>query len=700
MPRLPRPGHLRLSQLLQHTTLTPFLYPTLLKTPCLPSSSFLRHQTYSTATPPKPKNSIEDEQLIASEDYTLPPFVDIRPLTLHSGSGGNGCISFHREKFVAHGPPNGGDGGRGGNIYIQAIYGEDSSLHKLGRGGGAGIIGAGKGSGGGTIKAGDGKNGMGKARNGKRGDDVIIRVPVGTVVRELWRCDPNTDTINALEKLSRRRGGVDEEGSVDVGHGMDELWVHYPLALAKNMQDDRFASARYPLQHFKTGSENLKLTHPQTVFLDLDKPTPEPILLVPGAAGGLGNPHFITQNLRSPKFATKGAKGLSMQIQLELKMLADVGLVGLPNAGKSSFLRAVSRKKARVGNWAFTTLTPNLGTVSLGDKAGEERFSIADIPGLVRDAHRNKGLGVDFLRHVERARVLAFVVDLSSKDPVGDLCDLWKECVAFENGWNVEGGMMDEMMGVEQEQAARDELWKSDKLTSSETDGLVNDEIDAQTGPTSTLQASTTPPAEMEAIIKLKAQTEQIWDTQISDEMAQLMKNELEESSEIPAEPKSEAPPAPLVPPKPKVPEKIRWTGVKSLFPNYIDTTISPPPPQTLAPIAQEPTSEPSERATITTKPFLIVANKADLPETQEAYAKLDAFINELTELANREHFKDRKLNIELLANDDNELAKRGIKKAIREGLRGQAPLLIPVCAKKGEGVEGVVDGLKALLGY
>src|SRR5690606_13249513 len=105
-------------------------------------------QCYSTATPPKPKNSLEDESLVASEDYTLPPFVDIRPLTLHSGSGGHGCISFHREKFVAHGPPNGGDGGRGGNIYIQAIYGEDSSLHKLGRGGGSGVIGAGKGSGG------------------------------------------------------------------------------------------------------------------------------------------------------------------------------------------------------------------------------------------------------------------------------------------------------------------------------------------------------------------------------------------------------------------------------------------------------------------------------------------------------------------------------------------------------------------------
>lgn len=154
-----------------------------------------------------------------------------------------------------------------------------------------------------------------------------------------------------------------------------------------------------------------------------------------------------------------------MKLQLELKVLADVGLVGLPNAGKSSFLRAVSGRKARVGEWAFTTLTPNIGTVVMDDKdlpalsglpsahEGEEhlqpRFTIADIPGLIADAHMNKGLGHDFLRHVERARVLAFVLDLNRPDPVGDLESLWAEVKAYEEGAdNVDGaGMMAEMDG-------------------------------------------------------------------------------------------------------------------------------------------------------------------------------------------------------------------------------------------------------------
>jgi GTP-binding protein len=161
--------------------------------------------------------------------------------------------------------------------------------------------------------------------------------------------------------------------------------------------------------------------------------------------GGFGNPYFVTKNQPSPKVATKGDGGVKIVLHLELKLLADVGLVGLPNAGKSTLLRAVSNSRARVGNWAFTTLQPNIGTVVLDDykgrsklhhlgrRSGRTRFTIADIPGVIEDAHMDKGLGLSFLRHIERARVLAFVIDLSAGDAVTALKALWTEVSEYEN---------------------------------------------------------------------------------------------------------------------------------------------------------------------------------------------------------------------------------------------------------------------------
>ncbi len=191
------------------------------------------------------------------------------------------------------------------------------------------------------------------------------------------------------------------------------------------------------------------------VHLDLSRPTSRPILLAAGGIGGLGNPHFVASDRPRPLFATRGEPGMSMKIELELKLLADVGLVGLPNAGKSTLLRALSNSRARVGSWAFTTLQPNIGTVVLDNNKGRPlvrsirrreapspeslygesdteveprtRFTIADIPGLIEGAHLDKGLGIAFLRHVERAGVLAFVVDLSAGNAVAALNALWNE---------------------------------------------------------------------------------------------------------------------------------------------------------------------------------------------------------------------------------------------------------------------------------
>ena len=177
----------------------------------------------------------------------------------------------------------------------------------------------------------------------------------------------------------------------------------------------------------------------------------KPILLAAGAVGGLGNPHFTTKDEPKPKFATKGELGVRLKLELELKLLADVGLVGLPNAGKSTLLRSISNSRTRVGSWAFTTLEPSIGTVVLDDHTGRptirsgvegegqrESFTVADIPGLVQDAHLDRGLGLGFLRHVERARILAFVVDLSAGNVVAALQNLWKEVGEYENLRNVE----------------------------------------------------------------------------------------------------------------------------------------------------------------------------------------------------------------------------------------------------------------------
>jgi GTPase len=249
-------------------------------------------------------------------------FVDEANIKVQAGDGGNGCISFRREKFIPFGGPDGGDGGYGGSVWLVADEGLNTLVdfrHQR------------------SFKAKRGENGMGSQMYGKGGEDTTIRVQVGTMIT-------NVDTDEVIGDLT--------------GHG-------------------------------------------------------QRMLVAQGGKGGLGNIHFKTSVNRAPRKATPGTPGDARELKLELRLLADVGLLGFPNAGKSTFIRAVSAATPRVADYPFTTLHPNLGVVSLGT---DQSFVIADIPGLIEGASEGAGLGIQFLRHVARTSLLLHLVDIAPID--------------------------------------------------------------------------------------------------------------------------------------------------------------------------------------------------------------------------------------------------------------------------------------------
>ncbi|RFU77854.1 gtp-binding obg [Trichoderma arundinaceum] len=468
--RLSQPRHARwFSALVGSSPGAVFRHPSLrtaLNLQVRPSSS----SSSSTSPPPSSLNSLPESRLNpAPDDYAAPSFADKAELTLYAGRGGNGCVSFQREAYLPDGPPNGGDGGLGGNVYIQAAHGE-TSLHKLARKR--------------FIRAGRGRHGQGSGKGGMRGEDVVITVPVGTIVQEIERHDPAAEedvamkAWQALRKQRRRELLAQQQLEAESGPPQEDVlddrrsrksspeddydpdaddpergkWLLYP-----GMSKNDIKSAEFP----KLPKRTRFFQQPAApVYLDLSRPTPTPILLATGGIGGLGNPHFTSRSHPRPVFATKGEEAVTIKIALELKLLADVGLVGLPNAGKSTLLRALTNSRTRVGNWAFTTLQPNIGTVVLDKYSGRPsvkarrhrypassdfgssndasadnstvgeprtRFTVADIPGLIEGAHLDRGLGIAFLRHVERAGVLAFVIDLGAGNAVEALQALWRE---------------------------------------------------------------------------------------------------------------------------------------------------------------------------------------------------------------------------------------------------------------------------------
>ena len=250
-------------------------------------------------------------------------FIDEAKITIQSGDGGRGCVSFRREKFVPRGGPDGGDGGKGGDIILKAsnrkrtLYDFRFKRH---------------------LRAQNGAAGQGKKKTGRKGADLIVEIPAGTVISNI------------------------ETGEI--------------------------------LKDFTTPNET--------------------VVAAAGGRGGLGNHHFKSSTHRIPRFAQPGEPGQTLHIKLELKLIADVGLIGLPNAGKSTLISKISAAKPKIGSYPFTTLVPNLGVVHTD---WGEPFVVADIPGLIAGAHEGAGLGTQFLRHIERTRLLVHLMDVSATDP-------------------------------------------------------------------------------------------------------------------------------------------------------------------------------------------------------------------------------------------------------------------------------------------
>jgi GTP-binding protein len=264
------------------------------------------------------------------------PFFDEVKIHVEAGAGGDGCVSFRREKYVPLGGPNGGNGGPGGNVYLEADRHLNTLINFKGRR---------------HFKAGRGGHGQGKNKQGHKGEDISLPVPPGTMIR-----DAETEEL---------------------------------------------------LADLKTAGDK--------------------VLVARGGRGGLGNAAFASPTNQAPRIAERGESGDSRWLILELKLLADVGIVGCPNAGKSTLLAAVSAARPKIADYPFTTLVPNLGMVSLDDRD----FVMVDIPGLIEGAHQGAGLGHEFLRHIERTRMLVHLLDGASEDPLQDLDSVNEELALF-----------------------------------------------------------------------------------------------------------------------------------------------------------------------------------------------------------------------------------------------------------------------------
>ena len=329
-------------------------------------------------------------------------FIDEIKIYARAGHGGKGAVAFHREAFVPKGGPSGGNGGRGGSVILQADHDLNNLLQQyyVPR-----------------LLAEDGHHGLGKGMDGLAGKDLIIKVPCGTLV---WRLKDTTPPIET--KMKQDDGDADEEPMIGSGMGKRPLLrtTHGQSAMEIDLS-----------QGAETGGSDEGAPETRELVADLTTHGQQ-FILCKGGRGGLGNRNFATARHQTPRFAQPGEPGIEGEYLLELRIMAEIGLVGYPNAGKSTLLTAISKARPKIAPYPFTTLTPQIGILEYADW---KRLTVCDVPGLIEGAHQNVGLGHAFLRHIKRCNILVLLLDMAGTDgrePWDDYRQLLKELELYD----------------------------------------------------------------------------------------------------------------------------------------------------------------------------------------------------------------------------------------------------------------------------
>jgi GTP-binding protein len=312
-------------------------------------------------------------------------FIDEIKITARAGHGGKGCVAFLREAFVPKGGPSGGNGGRGGSVILQADHDLNNLIAQYYQP---------------RLLAPDGEHGLGKGMDGHAGKDLVVKVPCGTLV---WRIAGGGRPV---ETEDSEEGNEDDPGKdkprFQTSTGKRPLFRHAGSNAAVEIDLSKEGAGEKPAGSSPPGELVADLTEHGQQFV-----------LCKGGRGGLGNRNFATAARQTPRFAQPGEPGEEGEFLFELRIMAEVGLVGYPNAGKSTLLTAISKARPKVAPYPFTTLHPQIGIVEYADW---HRLTVCDVPGLIEGAHQNVGLGHEFLRHIERCKILVLLLDMAGTD--------------------------------------------------------------------------------------------------------------------------------------------------------------------------------------------------------------------------------------------------------------------------------------------
>jgi GTPase len=306
-------------------------------------------------------------------------FIDEIKVYARAGRGGKGCVAFHREAYITKGGPSGGNGGRGGNVILEADHDLNNLIAQFYTP---------------RLIAQAGEAGMGKGMDGHAGKDLLVKVPCGTLVWQLPSTTPPFETKEEPEAEEPERPMLGTQKREVIRHSGTERALEINL----EEEDEKPAAA--------VSQEGRELVADLTEH-------GQQFVLRKGGRGGLGNRNFATARRQTPRFAQPGEPGEEGDYLLELRLIAEVGLVGYPNAGKSTLLTAISHARPKIAPYPFTTLTPQIGIVEYSDY---HRLTVCDVPGLIEGAHKNIGLGHAFLRHIERCKILVLVLDMAGTD--------------------------------------------------------------------------------------------------------------------------------------------------------------------------------------------------------------------------------------------------------------------------------------------